>query len=163
MKGLVKMKIAVAAEAVSFPLVEMIKDHLLARGHEVIDLGMQKAEEPLFFYETAPRVAKAIQNNEADRGILMCGTGMGVCICANKFKGIYACLAESATAAELHYAINRANVLCLGKWMLGEKVVLDIIDRWLDTTIGAGFSEERITVQAAGFQRIKDIEAENFK
>jgi ribose 5-phosphate isomerase B len=157
------MKIAVAAEAVSFPLLEMIKDHLLAKGHEVIDLGMQKPEEPIFFYETAPRVAKAIQNNEAERGILMCGTGMGVCITANKFKGVYACLAESATAAGLHYAINRANVLCFGKWMLGEKVVLDVIDRWLETEIGTGFAEDRIKVQAAGFQRIKDIEAENFK
>lgn len=157
------MKIAVAAEAVSFPLIEMIKAYLVAKGHEVLDLGMQKAEEPLFFYETAPRVAKAIQKSEAERGILMCGTGMGVCIAANKFKGVYACLAESATAAGLHYAINRANVLCFGKWMIGEKVVLDVIDRWLETEIGAGFAEDRIKVQSAGFQRIKDIEAENFR
>lgn len=157
------MKIAVAAEAVSFPLIGMLKEHLLSRGHEVIDLGMSSEQEPLYFYETAPRVARAIQNNEAERGILMCGTGMGVCICANKFKGVYACLAESATAAGLHYAINRANVLCMGKWMLGERVLLDIIDRWLETEIGAGFSEERKQVQAAGFQKIKEIEEENFR
>ncbi len=157
------MKIAVAAEVVSYPLVGMIKEHLLARGHEVVDLGMSSEQEPLFFYDTAPRVALAIQEKEVERGILMCGTGMGVCICANKFKGVYACLAESATAAELHYAINRANVLCLGKWLLGEKVLLDIIDRWLDTEIGAGFSEERRQVQASGFQRIIEIEKDNFK
>lgn len=157
------MKIAVAAEAVSYPLVGMIKEHLLARGHEVVDLGMSSEQKPLFFYDTAPRVALAIQEKEVERAILMCGTGMGVCICANKFKGVYACLAESATAAGLHYAINRANVLCLGKWLLGEKVLLDIIDRWLDTEIGAGFSEERKQVQASGFQRIREIEEQNFK
>lgn len=156
------MKIAVAAEAVSFPLIGMIKEHLISQGHEVIDLGMSNENEPLFFYETAPRVARAVQNNEAERGILMCGTGMGVCICANKFKGVYACLAESATSAGLHYAINRANVLCMGKWMLGERVLFDIIDRWLETEIGAGFSEERKQVQAAGFLKIKEIEEENF-
>ena len=157
------MKIAVAAEAVSFPLVGLIKEHLASLGHEVIDLGMTSEHEPLYFYDTAPRVALAIQEHTAERGILMCGTGMGVCICANKFKGVYAGLAESATAAGLHYAINRANVLCFGKWMLGEKVVLDIIDRWLETEIGAGFSEERKQVQAAGFQKIKAIEEENFR
>lgn len=156
------MKIAVAAEAVSFPLIGMIKEHLISQGHEVIDLGMSNENEPLYFYETAPRVARAVQNNEAERGILMCGTGMGVCICANKFKGVYACLAESATSAGLHYAINRANVLCMGKWMLGERVLFDIIDRWLETEIGAGFSEERKQVQAAGFLKIKEIEEENF-
>ena len=157
------MKIAIAAEVVSFPLIGLIREYLLARGHEVVDLGMTDEQEPLYFYDTAPRVARSIQNNEAERGILMCGTGMGVCICANKFKGVYACLAESTTAAGLHYAINRANVLCMGKWMLGEKVIFDIIERWLETEIGAGFNVERKAVQAAGFKKIIEIEEENFK
>lgn len=156
------MKIAVAAEAVSFPYIGMIKEHLGDKGHQVLDLGMSDPNRPMFFYETAPRVARAIQEGEVERGILMCGTGMGVCICANKFKGVYACLAESATTAELHYVINRANVLCLGKWIVGEKVAIDIIDRWLGAEIGAGFNEERRRVQAAGFQKIVEIENENF-
>lgn len=157
------MKIAIAAEIASFPLLKIVKEHLLDQGHEVIDLGMQDENHPLPFYETAPQVARAIQMNQVERGILMCGTGMGVCICANKFKGVYACVAESATAAELHYVINRANVLCIGKWMVGEKVALDIIDRWLQAKIGAGFSEERRKIQAAGFEKIKEFEVENFK
>jgi ribose 5-phosphate isomerase B len=156
------VKIAVAAEAVSFPYITMIKEHLSEKGYQVLDLGMSDPDQPMFFYETAPLVARAIQKGEAERGILMCGTGMGVCICANKFKGVYACIAESATTAELNYVINRANVLCLGKWIVGEKVALDIIDRWLGAEIGAGFSEERRRVQAAGFQKIVDIEGENF-
>ena len=157
------MKIAVAAEAVSFPMMQILKEHLISQGHEITDLGMTAENEPAFFYQTAPRVAKAIQDGEAERAILMCGTGMGVCILANKFKGVYACVAESATAAELHYVINRANVLCMGKWLLGEKTALDIADRWLKAEIGAGFSEERRKIQAAGFEKIKEYENENFR
>lgn len=157
------MKIALAAEVCSYPLMCQIKQHLIDQGHEVLDLGMTDADHPQVFYETAPKVAKAIQQGHAERGILMCGTGMGVCICANKFKGVYAALAESATTAELHYAINRANVLCMGKWIVGERVALDIVDRWLAAEIGRGFNEERRRVQADGFLKIKEIEAENFK
>ncbi len=157
------MKIAIAAEVVSFPMMQIIKEHLSAQGYELIDMGMTSENEPAFFFETAPRVARAIQRSEVERAILMCGTGMGVCILANKFKGVYACLAESATAAELHYVINRTNVLCMGKWLLGEKTVLDIVDRWLGAEIGAGFSEDRRKIQAAGFEKIKEIENDNFR
>ena len=157
------MKIAIAAEVCSYPLMKVVKEHLLAEGHELLDLGMTDERETLVFYQTAPRVARAIQNGEAERGILMCGTGMGVCICANKFKGIYAALAESATTGELHYVINRTNVLCMGKWIVGEKVALDIVDRWLNAAVGQGFSEERRQVQAEGYRKIQAIEAENFK
>ncbi len=157
------MKVAIAGEVCSYPLMKLVKEHLIAKGYEVLDLGMTDEKEPKVFYETAPRVARTIQNGEAERGILMCGTGMGVCICANKFKGIYAGLAESATTGELHYVINRTNVICMGKWIVGEKVALDIVDRWLNATIGQGFNEERKRVQADGFQKIKEIEDENFK
>lgn len=157
------MKVAIAGEVCSYSLMKLVKEHLIEKGHEVLDLGMTDEKEPMVFYETAPRVARAIQNGEAERGILMCGTGMGVCICANKFKGIYAGLAESATTAELHYVINRTNVICMGKWIVGEKVALDIVDRWLNATIGQGFSEERKRVQAEGFKKIKEIEEDNFK
>jgi ribose 5-phosphate isomerase B len=157
------MKVAIAGEVCSYPLMKLVKEHLIESGHEVLDLGMTDEQEPLVFYQTAPRVARAIQQGEAERGILMCGTGMGVCICANKFKGIYAGLAESATTGELHRVINRTNVICMGKWIVGEKVALDIVDRWLNATIGQGFGEERRRVQAEGFRKIQEIEAENFK
>ncbi|MCJ7554661.1 MAG: RpiB/LacA/LacB family sugar-phosphate isomerase, partial [Ignavibacteriaceae bacterium] len=65
--------------------------------------------------------------------------------------------------AELHYVINRANVLCMGKWIVGEKVAMDIVDRWLSAEIGQGFNEERKRVQAEGFKKIQGIEDENFK
>jgi ribose 5-phosphate isomerase B len=124
---------------------------------------MKDKEHPDKFYLTAPRVAEAVLTGKAERGLLMCGTGMGVCLVANKFKGIHAGVAESATTARLHYVINRANILCMGAWVVGPKVACDMVDAYLSAEIGEGFNEERKRVQAEGYQRIKDIEDENFK
>ena len=157
------MKIAFASEICSFELMKQVKEHLIEQGHEVIDLGMQSPDEPDLFYKTAPRVAEAVLTGKADRGILACGTGMGVCLVANKFKGNYAGVAESATTARLHYAINRANVLCLGAWVVGRLQAFDIVDAYLSAQIGAGVPEERRKAQADGFVRIQDIENEHFK
>jgi ribose 5-phosphate isomerase B len=157
------MKLAMASEVCSFGLLEEVKQHLLEQGHEVIDLGMQNADEPMVFYETAPRVVAAVLGGEAERGILACGTGMGVCLCANKFKGIYAGVAESATTARLHYVINRANILCFGAWVVGRLQAFDIIDAYLGAEIGQGMSDERRRVQAAGFEKIREFEGQNFK
>ncbi len=157
------MKIAFASEVCSFELMKQVKEHLIEQGHEVIDVGMQSPDEPDIFYKTAPRVAKAVLNGTADRGILACGTGMGVCLVSNKFKGIYAGVAESATTARLHYVINRANILCLGAWVVGRLQAFDIVDAYLGAKIGEGMPEERCKAQADGFARIKDIENENFK
>ena len=157
------MKLAIAAEVCSFGLMQEVKKHLVAQGHEVSDLGMQDVDHPDKFYLTAPRVAEAVRTGKAERGILMCGTGMGVCLVANKFKGIYAGVAESSTTARLHYVINRANILCMGAWVVGPKVACDMVDAYLNAEIGEGFNEERRRVQAEGYERIKAIEAENFK
>jgi ribose 5-phosphate isomerase B len=157
------MKIAFASEVCSFELMTQLKQHLIEQGHEVIDLGMKSADEPDLFYKTAPRVARAVLDGEADRGILACGTGMGVCLCANKFKGIYAGVAESATTARLHYVINRANVLCLGAWIVGRLQAFDIVDAYLGAKIGEGMSDERRKAQADGFAKIQGFENEHFK
>ena len=157
------MKIAIAAEVCSWELMKTVRQHLIDSGQEVLDLGMSDAGKPCKFYETAPRVARAIQNGQAERGILMCGTGMGVCLVANKFQGIYAAVAESATTARLHWVINRANVLCMGAWIVGPLVARDMVDAWLRAEIGEGFSEERRRVQAEGYARIQEVERENFK
>ena len=156
------MKIAFACEFCSFSLMQEVKQHLINRGHEIIDLGMRSPDQPMLFYEIAPRVAAAVLSGEAERGIMACGTGMGVSIIANKYKGIYAGLAESATAARLHYVINRANILCFGGWMIGKLQAFDMVDAYLSATIGEGFSDERRKVQADGFARVQEIEKENF-
>ena len=157
------MRLAVASEVCSFDLMQVVKRHLSEGGHELADLGMTRAHEPRTFYEIAPRVADAVRAGEVERGILMCGTGMGVCLVANKFRGVYAAVAESATTARLHYVINRANVLCMGAWIVGPEVACDMADAWLGASVGEGFSAERRQVQADGYARIRQIEAENLR
>jgi ribose 5-phosphate isomerase B len=157
------MKIAFACEVCSYDLMQQVKEHLLEQGYEVLDLGMKNPDEPMFFYQTAPLVAAAVLDGRAERGILTCGTGMGVCLCSNKFKGIYAGVAESATTARLHRVINRANVLCFGAWVVGKLQAFDIVDAYLGAEIGQGMPEERRRVQADGFARIQQYESENFK
>jgi len=157
------MKLAIAAEVCSFELMRAVKAHLIEAGHEVLDLGMRDAEHPDKFYLTAPRVAEAVLAGRAARGILTCGTGMGVCLVANKHKGIYAGVAESVTTARLHWVINRANVLCFGAWIVGPKVACEMVDAYLAAEVGEGFSEERRRVQAEGYERIRRIEDENFR
>ncbi len=73
-----------------------------------------------------------------------------------------ACWNESATTARLHYVINRANILCMGAWIVGPKVACDMVDAYLNAKIGEGFNEERRRVQVEGFERIKEIESRNF-
>ena len=157
------MKLGIAAEVCSFELMKIVKQHLLDQGHEVTDIGMQSKEKPMVFYETARAVAEYIQQGKVERGLLMCGTGNGVCTIANKFKGIYAGLAESATTAKLHWVINRANVLCMGAWIVGQMAACDMVDAWLNAEIGEGFNETRRKVQADGFAKLQEIEKENFK
>ena len=157
------MKIALAAEVCSFDLVQLVKEHLAEKGHEVLDLGMRATAEPMYFYQTAPLVAKAVLDGDVERGILACGTGMGVCICANKFKGIYAGLAESATTARLHYVINHANIICFGAWVVGKLAAFDIVDAYLGAEIGEGMNAERRRIQDDGFRRIQEYEEQNFK
>jgi len=157
------MKLAVAAEVCSWELMSIVKQHLIAQGHEVIDLGMQSEDRPMVFYEIAPAVARCIQQGKAERGLLMCGTGNGVCTLASKFKGIYPALAESATAARLHWIINRSNVLCIGAWIVGQRTACDMVDAWLSAEVGEGFDQVRRKRQAEGFTRLQEIEKKNLR
>ena len=93
------MKIAIASDLSGFPLKEEIARHLRGReGIEVMDFGIASVDRPEPYVEQAPRVARAIQAGEADRGILVCGTGQGMAIVANKHKGIYACVVTDVFA-----------------------------------------------------------------
>lgn len=93
------MKIAIGSDKSGFYLKEAVKKHLVEKGYEVDDFGTQDFEKGVPFFEVAPVVAKKIQNKEYGRAILMCGTGMGMAIVANKFKGVYAAVAESVYSA----------------------------------------------------------------
>lgn len=137
------MKIALGADHGGFGLKEIIKSHLENKGYEIIDKGTYSTDSvdyPVYSKE----VAKAVLNKEADYGILICGTGIGISIAANRFKGIRAALCTNTTMAKLTRQHNDANILALGARMTGDVLALDIIDEFLNTSFEGGRHANRI-------------------
>ena len=148
------MRIAVAGDPWGVALKNAVKEHLQAAGHEVTDLGGEEGSD-LIYYHGAVAAARLIQEEKVDRAVLCCGTGMGMAIVANKFKGVYASVVESALSARLCRAVNQANVLTLGGLLLTPFVALEAVDAWLTTDLAAGLEEHREFL----CQALKDIAA----
>lgn len=137
------MKIALGADHGGFALKEIVKKHLEDRGFEVLDKGCYSTESvdyPVY----AKAVANSILNKEADCGILICGTGIGISIAANRFKGIRAALCSNTTMAKLTREHNDANILALGARMTGDVLALEIVDEFLKTEFLGGRHLTRI-------------------
>lgn len=131
------MKIALGSDHGGFALKEIVKAHLLAKGYEVEDFGAYSTESvdyPTF----ALKAALAVSGGQCARGIVICSTGIGISIAANKVKGIRAALCSDLMSARLTREHNDTNVLALGAFILGEQLALAIVDTWL----GAEFSNE---------------------
>ena len=120
-----------------YELKQSIMEHLKKRGIAYIDTGSSTREIVRYPYYAA-KIAGAVSRGEADRGILICSTGIGMSILANRFKGVRASLCTDTYMAKMTRAHNASNVLCLGGKVIGELEALDILDAWLDTEYEAG-------------------------
>jgi ribose 5-phosphate isomerase B len=113
-----KMTIAIASDLSGFPLKTAVVEYLEGREDvTVMDFGIDDPEKPQPYTAQAPKVASAVQSGKAEKGILICGTGQGMAIVANKHKGVYACVADSVFSGERSKIINNANVLTMGGWI----------------------------------------------
>ena len=137
------MRIAIGSDHLGLPLKRVIRDFLKEKGIQPYDFGTM-SEEPVDYPDIAKKVAQAIMKGEYDRGILVCGTGIGMCITANKLKGIRAALAYDIKTAQISRLHNDANVLCLGGREISEAKALDIVDVWLNTSFEGGRHQLRI-------------------
>lgn len=139
------MKIALGADHAGYVLKEAIKSYFIEKKIEYKDLGTFKIEScnyPEFSY----KVSNAVASGETDCGILVCGTGIGMCITANKIKGIRAAQAYNVEMARLSRLHNNANVLCLGARMTEEEEAIKIVDAWLNTSFEGGRHENRVNL-----------------
>jgi ribose 5-phosphate isomerase B len=137
------MKIAVATDHGGFPLKQTVIDAVKASGHEAIDLG---AFDPssVDYPDYAEKAGLAILNNEADRGILLCGSGIGACIAANKMRGIYAGTCHDTYSAHQGVEHDDMNVLCLGARVIGMEVATEIVRSFLSARfVGNDAGQER--------------------
>ena len=137
------MKIAIGCDHGGIVLKPAIVEYLQAKGVIVLDLGCYSTESvnyPVY----AKAVAKAVVNGEADKGILLCGTGIGMSIAANKVKGIRAAVVSDAFCAKMCSAHNNANVLCLGGRVVDEKKAVELVDAWFTTPFEGGRHQDRV-------------------
>lgn len=155
-------KIVVGADRSGRPLKDAVKEYLASVGYEVTDVGMVSEEEFKAYYEVAPKVAEAVQHGDFEKGILFCGTGAGMNIIANKYKGVYAVVTEGSYTARMSAIINAANVLCMGGWVVAPQQACDMVDRWLNTGFTETF-EHKAEFLCNAFELVKDIEDKNFK
>jgi ribose 5-phosphate isomerase B len=138
------VKVAIGADHRGVPLKEAIKRRLRELGHDVVDIGTD-AETSVDYPDLAIADAEKVARGEADRGILVCGSGAGMAIAANKVKGIRAALAVSPEGARLARAHNDANILTLGAWQGSDETqVLAIVESFLATEFEGGRHARRV-------------------
>jgi ribose 5-phosphate isomerase B len=140
------MKIAIGSDHAGYEGVipfkpELVK-HLESLGHDVLDCGTA-GPEPVDYPDYAQKVSEAVLRGAADYGVLMCGTGIGMSIAANRNRGIRAAACASAEAARLAREHNDANVLCLGRRILSLKTCIELLDVFLNTPFSEGERHKR--------------------
>jgi ribose 5-phosphate isomerase B len=125
------MKLVIGADSAGKPLLDVIAKHLASKGLDVTDLSPGSGSTPEFYADTSERVGTAITRGEFDRGILFCGTGIGVCISANKVPGIRAALTHDTYSAERAAKSNNAQIITLGARVVGPELAKAVVDTWL--------------------------------
>jgi ribose 5-phosphate isomerase B len=138
------MRIALGADHAGVALKDALKAHLEARGHTVVDAGTH-GEASVDYPDFAQQVAHAVRDQQVDRGVLVCGSGIGMAIAANKVSGIRAAAIGDTTSARLAREHNDLNVLALGARLTPPDVARDILDVFLDTPFAGGRHEQRVS------------------
>jgi ribose 5-phosphate isomerase B len=152
------MKVAIGFDHAGFPLKDVTLEAVRNAGHEPIDLGTYSAD-PVDFPDFTEKVGRAIQNAEAERGILVCGSGVGACIAANKMKGVYASICHDTYSAAQGVLHDDMNVLCLGGRVIGPELAKALIPAFLNAEYqGNKVGGERL---ARRVEKIHKIEDEN--
>ncbi len=148
------MKIAVACDHAGFPLKDIVIETVREAGHEVLDLGTDSAA-PVDYPDFAEKIGRAIQRRDADRGILLCGSGVGAAVAANKMVGVRAGVCHDTYSAHQCVEHDDVNILALGGRVIGPEVAVEVIKAYL----GAKFTgEERHVRRLAKIKAIEQAE-----
>lgn len=142
------MKIGIGNDHAAVDMKFEIKEYLETKGYEVVNFGTDK-KESCNYPEFGEAVAKAVAEGEADLGILICGTGVGISLAANKVKGIRAVVCSEPVTARLSKEHNNTNVLAFGARIVGMEMAKSIVDAWLDAKFQGGRHQNRIDMITA--------------
>lgn len=136
-------RIVVSSDPAGFPLKEEIKKYLIDLGYEVTDVGTL-TDRPVPYYQAAENISREILSGNFERGVVFCGTGMGVSQVCNKFRGIFCAVCESTYAAKKCRIVNNSNILALGSFIQTPTVAKEILDVFLNTKWCQGETPERV-------------------
>ncbi|MCI0415301.1 RpiB/LacA/LacB family sugar-phosphate isomerase [bacterium] len=157
------MKIAIGADNYGYQLKEAVKNFLLENNIEVEDYGITDPEGETPYYQIADTVATEIAAGQFQKGILICGTGMGMAIIANKHPGVYAAVCENPVAAERSRSINDSNVLTMGGMVTTPAAAKEIVNTWLKTEFTQGWEKPIVDWLHNSKKDIDRIEQDHFK
>jgi len=145
-------RIVIGSDDAGHPLKEVLKGFLQSLSIEVIDKSLPLGDPATSYPDTAEAVARSIAAGEFERGILVCGTGIGVCIAANKVPGIYAALCHDVYSAERARKSNNAQIITMGARVIGPELAKTVIAAWLNSEFAGGGSASKV-------QRVGEIDA----
>jgi ribose 5-phosphate isomerase B len=149
------MRIAIGCDHRGFSIRGKLVELLHRLGHDVTDLGTH-SEDPVDYPDIAAAVARLVNQGAVERGILICGTGLGMCIAANKVPGVRAAPCHDDLTAEMSRRHNDLNVLCLSADMLGERLIDRMVEIWLNTPFEGGRHARRV-------EKIAQLEREHLR
>jgi ribose 5-phosphate isomerase B len=138
------MEIVIGSDHFGYPLKETLSSELESLGHVAVDLGCSSATDEVDYPDVAAKLATRIAAGEFERGILVCGTGIGMAIAANKVPGVRAACCHDTYSAERARKSNDAQVLCLGAQVVGPALARDVLFRWLESEFGGGRSTRKV-------------------
>ncbi|AJQ26332.1 RpiB/LacA/LacB family sugar-phosphate isomerase [Pelosinus fermentans] len=142
------MKIAIGCDNAAFELKNILKKYMEELGHEVRDFGIPSADDSTFYPNIAETVAESVKKGESARGMLLCGTGIGMCITANKIPGIFAALCHDTFSAERAIKSNNAQIITMGARVIGSELAKVIAKTWLASEFTPGSSTPKINLVA---------------
>lgn len=147
------MKLAIAADDAGYPLKEVIYSYLKDKGIDITDCGVHSTD-PVDYPDVGFEVAQAVSQGQFDRAILICGTGIGMCITANKVQGIRAAVCHDSYSAERSRKSNDVQILAMGSRVIGPELAKSVVDVWLQSEFAHGRSTQKV-------EKIIDWERQN--
>ncbi|MBQ7255599.1 MAG: RpiB/LacA/LacB family sugar-phosphate isomerase [Oscillospiraceae bacterium] len=149
-------KVLIGADSLGYEMKQALKQRLTEKGYAVTDFGCKSAEDDTYYPEFAARVCRALLDDPAQtRGVLICGTGLGMTIAANKFEGIYAAHCHDLYSCERSVLSNRANVICFGAQIISADFAWEMLEKWLALEFVDGRSTPKLAL-------LEQIERGNF-
>lgn len=139
----ITMKIIIGSDHAGYPMKEKVKAHLLERDAQVEDVGTH-SEEAVDYADFGKKVARKVSDGSFDHGILICGTGLGMSMVANRFRGVRAALANDLFSAIMSRRHNDSNIIVMGGRLISDSLALQLVDTWLETSFEGERHQRRI-------------------